>query len=135
MLPFIIGLFMILHGLVHLLYMAQSQRIFELAPGLTWPDGSWLFARLVGNEPTRIIASVLLVVVALLFVAGGVGIFVKQTWWRMSVILASCISILIYLLMWDGAMGKLDQKGGIAILINAVILAALLIFNWPAFEF
>jgi hypothetical protein len=120
---FVIAIFVILHGLVHLLYFAQSRRIFELAPGLTWPDGSWFFARLVSNETTRHIASVLLVIVALLFVGGGVGIFIEQGWWRMCLILASSVSILIYLLMWDGAMGKLDQKGGIAILINLAILA------------
>jgi hypothetical protein len=34
---FIAGIFLILHGLVHLLYYGQSARRFELAPGLTWP--------------------------------------------------------------------------------------------------
>jgi len=34
---FILGIFFILHGLVHLLYAGQSLRLFELRPGMTWP--------------------------------------------------------------------------------------------------
>ena len=46
----IFGVFLMLHGLVHLLYLGQSQRFFELQPGMTWPDGpgrsrdSWAMA-------------------------------------------------------------------------------------------
>jgi hypothetical protein len=31
------GIFFLLHGLVHLLYAGQSLRFFELRPGMTWP--------------------------------------------------------------------------------------------------
>ena len=37
----IFGIFIILHGLVHLLYFGQSTRYFELQPGMVWPDGAW----------------------------------------------------------------------------------------------
>lgn len=40
------GIFLILHALVHLLYAGQSRRFFELRPGMTWPDGSWAFSNL-----------------------------------------------------------------------------------------
>ncbi len=36
MLQFIFSVFLMLHGLVHLLYFGQSARRFELKPGLTW---------------------------------------------------------------------------------------------------
>ncbi len=39
----VVGVFLILHGLVHLLYAGQALRYFELRPGMTWPDASWLF--------------------------------------------------------------------------------------------
>jgi hypothetical protein len=44
-------------------------------------------------------------------------------------------SSLIYLLFWDAGFQHLDNKGGIGILINLAILAALLVFRWPAFDF
>ncbi len=37
MLRFIAGAFIVLHGLVHLLYAGQSRRLFELRPGMVWP--------------------------------------------------------------------------------------------------
>ena len=40
MLNIVIGVFIILHGLVHMLYFGQSRKFFELQPGMTWPDGS-----------------------------------------------------------------------------------------------
>ena len=40
MLKIFFAVFLILHGLVHLLYLGQSAGTFELQPGLNWPDGS-----------------------------------------------------------------------------------------------
>jgi hypothetical protein len=74
LLRFIVGLFLILHGLVHLLYAGQSWRLFELQPGMTWPDGSWAFSRLLGDQPARILAGISCVVVASGFTAGGIAL-------------------------------------------------------------
>jgi hypothetical protein len=74
----IVALFLLLHGLVHLLYVGQSRRIFELQPGMVWPDGSWFFSRLFGDEPTRLLANVLLLLATLGFIAGSLAIFARQ---------------------------------------------------------
>jgi len=129
------GIFIVLHGLVHLLYFGQSAKYFELQPGMTWPDGSWAFSRLFGEIGIRNLASVLLALTAFVFVAGGIGIFTKQAWWRPVILAAAVFSSLIYLLFWDGGWGRLDNKGGVGILINLAILAALLVFRWPKLEF
>lgn len=129
------GIFFILHGFVHLLYFGQSARYFELQPGMVWPDGSWAFSRLLGDSATRNLTSVLLVLAAIGFVAGGIGIFVKQAWWRPAIVITSIFSSVLYLLFWDGGLQHLDNKGGVGILINLAILAALLVFHWPKFEF
>lgn len=71
MLSFFIGIFIVLHGLVHLLYFGQSRRLFELRPGMDWPDGSWLFSRLFSDETTRTLASVSYIIAAIGFVVGG----------------------------------------------------------------
>jgi hypothetical protein len=68
-------------------------------------------------------------------VAGGIGIFAEQGWWRPVVVGAAVFSIALYLLFWNGRMENLDGQGGIALLINLAILAAVLILQWPDFEF
>lgn len=135
MLSILFGVFFMLHGMVHLLYFGQSARYFELQPGMAWPDGSWIFSRLLGDGTTRNLASILLVLAAVGFVIGGIGIFAKQAWWRPTIIVVAIFSSAIYVLFWDSGWGHLDNKGGIGVLINLAILAALLIFQWPKFEF
>jgi uncharacterized membrane protein YphA (DoxX/SURF4 family) len=131
MIRIILGAFLVLHGLVHLLYFGQSQRIFELQPGMVWPDGSWAFSRFLGEATTRNLASILLILAAIGLVVGGIGIFAKQAWWRPVVVGVAAFSAVFYLLFWDGALQNLDNKGWIGILINLVILAAVLVFQWP----
>lgn len=135
MIRIIFALFIVLHGLVHLLYFGQSARYFELQPGMAWPDGAWAFSRLLGDGTTRMLAGILLVLATVGFVAGGAGILLNQAWWRPAVVAVAAFSVLIYLLLWDGALQNLDNKGWIGILINVAILSAVLIFQWPKFEF
>lgn len=120
------GIFLVLHGLVHLLYFGQSARYFELQPGMVWPDGAWTFSAFAGDKTIRWLASVLLVVAAIGFVAGGAGVLLQQTWWRPVVVSAAVFSTVIYILLWDGKLQKLHDKGGVGILINIVILVVLL---------
>jgi len=131
MLRILFGIFIVLHGLVHLLYFGQSARYFELQPGMVWPDGSWAFAKLLGEGRTRNLASALLVLAAIGFVIGGIGIFLKQAWWRPTVVAAAIFSSVIYILFWDGGWQRLDNKGGIGILINLATLAVVLKWEPP----
>jgi hypothetical protein len=128
MIRIIIGVFVVLHGLVHLLYLGQSFRYFELQPEMVWPDGSWAFSKILGDGTTRMVAAVFLVVAAIGFMAGGLGILFTQAWWRPMVAGAAAFSAVVFLLFWDGKMQQLDDKGGVGLLINLAILVALLIF-------
>ena len=40
---FVVGIFLILHGIVYLLYFGHSMRLFELRPGLLWPEAAWRY--------------------------------------------------------------------------------------------
>lgn len=131
MLRILSGVFLMMHAVVHLLYLGQSSRMFELQTGMKWPDGSWLFARLLGNEPTRVLASVILFLVALALMAGALGLFLTQAWWRPVVVCAAALSAIAYFLLWDGAMQDLPGKGAVGVLISLAILVAVLIFRWP----
>lgn len=132
---FIVGVFIVLHGLVHLLYSGQSWRLFELQPGMVWPDGSWAFSKLLGDETTKLLASILYALAAISFVAGGIGILVKQAWWRPAAIGSAIFSAIIVILFWNGRMQKLNDQGLIALFINVAILVALLVLRWPSVGF
>ena len=135
MIKVIAGVILVLHGLVHLLYFGQSARMFELQPGLTWPDGAWAFSRLLGEEGNRRLASALMILAAAGFVIGAVGIFFGQPWWRTAVIVPAAFSAVIYILFWNGRWQHLDSQGGVGILIELAILVAVLVFRWPRFDF
>jgi hypothetical protein len=132
---FIVGIFLVLHGLVHLLYVAHSRRLLELGPEMDWPDGSWAFSKLLGDEATRLLASITYVLATLGFVAGGIGLFAGQAWWRPMVVTAAAFSGAIVLLFWDGKVQRLTDQGAIAVLINGAILIAVLVLRWPSFGF
>jgi uncharacterized membrane protein YphA (DoxX/SURF4 family) len=135
MLRIVLGIFMVLHGLVHLLYYGQSRGLFELQRGMVWPEGAWAFSRLLGDSTTRWLASAACIVAAVGFVAGGAGILAGQAWWHPAIVGAAAFSTAIFVLFWDGSLHKLDNQGAIAILINLAILIAVLILHWPAFGF
>ena len=132
MVRIVFGIFLILHGLVHLLYYGQSARRFELQPGLLWPDGSWAFSKLLGEGATRSLAGILLILVAVGFIAGGIGLFIQQAWWRPVVIGKATFSSALFILFWDGGTRALDQKGAVGLLINLAILAVLIFLHWPS---
>jgi hypothetical protein len=135
MIKVIAGVFLILHALVHLLYFGQSARLFELKPGMQWPDGAWIFSKLLGDHTTRTLAIAFCILAAAGFILGAAGIFFSQPWWRTITIASGVFSIVLYILFWNGRLQQLDSQGGVGILIDAVILAAIIVFRWPKFSF
>lgn len=133
MIKILFGIFIVLHGLVHLLYMGQSARFFELQPGMVWPDNAWAFSALVGMKTTRKIANTCLILSALLFAIGGAGLLARQDWWRLVATSAAIVSSAIFFLLWDGTFKKLPDQGWVGILINLAILAVIFLFKWPKF--
>ncbi len=129
----IFGGFLVLHGLVHLLYLGQSARQFELQPGMIWPDGSWAFSKLIGDGDTRTLASIFCILAAAGFVIGGAGIFFGQSWWRIAVIASATFSGILYTLFWNGQLQQLHNQGAIGLLIDGAILVAVLGLQWPQF--
>ena len=135
MIRIIVGIFFVLHGLVHLLYFGQSSRLFELQPGMVWPDGSWAFSALLGENPTRNLASITCILAALGFVISGVGVFISQSWWRNAVLVSAIFSGILYILFWNGRLQHLDGQGAVGLLIDVAILVSVLVLRWPKFAF
>lgn len=132
---FVFGIFILLHSLVHILYFGQSAKFFELKPGMVWPDGSWVFSRLLGDGVARNLASILLILAAIGLVVGGIGILVSQAWWRPVVVGGAIFSSVVFILFWNGRMQNLDGQGGIGLLIDIAILLAVLLLRWPQLGF
>jgi hypothetical protein len=98
---------------------------------MIWPDGAWALSSFLQGQAIRTLASTVLVSAAGIFVAGGIGLLLMQTWWQPVIIIAAVFSSAIFILFWDGVMQNLGNKGLFGIVINLAILAAVLLFEWP----
>ena len=127
----VFGIFVALHGVVHLLYFGHTARYFELKPGLTWPVGSWVFSHWSAEGGVRVLVSVLLVLAGIGFIASGIGILTSQIWWRPVIIAIAILSSLIYILFWNGRMQNLDGQGVVGVLINVLLLVIVVLVHWP----
>jgi hypothetical protein len=130
----IFGIFLILHGVVHLLYMGQSTRLFELTPGLIWPDGAVLLSKLFTTETVRLIATVSLIISAAGFIVGGILFFFDQSWWKTIIIAISIFSSILYLISWDGNMQSIHDKGAVGILLNVLIIIGISAWQYVKFK-
>ena len=135
MLRFVISLFIVLHGLVHLWYFTLSQRLVEFKPEMGWSGRSWIFTNFLGDSTTRSLASVLYVLATIAFVVSGIGFLVRAEWWRPVLVGSAVFSAVIILLLWDGGLQLLVNKGLIGFTISVMILIALLLLKWPSAAF
>lgn len=124
-----IGILIILHGLIHLLYFGQSMRFFELQPKMVWPDDSWLFSKLLNVKTLRMVTGILCIMAAIGFVISGAGVIFSPKWCLLLTTGVVVFSDLIFILFWDGRWHNLANQGGYSFLINAVILIALFILK------
>ena len=131
----VFGIFIVLHGIVHLLYFGQSARYFELKPGLSWPDASWVFSRIISDGTARFLVSMLLVLAGFGFIASGFGILISQGWWKPLMITIAILSVVIFVFFWNGQGQNLDAQGGIGILIDVWLLIMVLLVHWPKVGF
>jgi hypothetical protein len=120
----ILGLFLVAHGLVHAaMWLAPPPRGGDGVP--FDPKHSWLLSSLVNDEAVRILSIVLATTAAIGFVGGGVGLLAHQGWWRLPVIGAAAVGLVLiglYFHPWLSA--------GLG--LEAAILLSLLWANWPS---
>jgi hypothetical protein len=125
----LLGIFILLHGLVHMWYVTLSQGWVEFQSNMGWTGKSWMFTNLLGNEVVRLIATIFYGLSTIAFLLAGVGIFARQDWSRLWMIAASIISTITILVFWDGNLSMLVEKGALGLLINIGILVAILLFG------
>jgi hypothetical protein len=127
----IFGIFLVLHGLVHLLYFAVSRSLVDIKL-VGWPERSWAFSHLFGTSTTRSLASAVYVLTTVLFVVSGIGVLFRASWWNPLLIGTAIFSSATFILFWDGKSQKLPDKGFVGVLINLLILGAVYLINTSA---
>ena len=109
------------HGLGHILFLAPLLGIADW--GQT--TRSWL----LGDGWVAKGAGSLIWLVAIVgFTAVAIGLYRMTEWWRTVAVVAAAVSTLGLLLFWANPTSSPVIS---ALLFNLLVLAALLIFNWP----
>ena len=121
------GIFIILHGLVHIWYVVLSFQWVEFQPEMGWNGKSWLFSTFIPQATLRSIAGVIFIIATIAFVISGIGIFLKADWLNTVILGTALFSSLALILFWDGKLVMLVQKGLIGLIINLIIIALVLI--------
>lgn len=122
-----VALFLAAHGLVHLLYVGISQGWVEDAEAMGWNGRSWLLSRLLPEATVLNLGSALYVVVTAGFVVGAVG-YLLGTGWATSVLVgAAALSTATIVVMWDGSLAKVVDKGLLGVVIDVAVVAWLLV--------
>ncbi len=132
MLHIMVGVFLILHGVVHLWYVVMARGLVAADANTVWNGKSWLFTKPFGDQVTMALATVVHLVTTFLFMLAGTGLIVQQSWWGPCAVAAALLSIAGIVGFWDGKPDHPIEKGLLGIVIDVAVLVAVLYFEWPA---
>ncbi|HEX6230809.1 MAG TPA: hypothetical protein VF029_03775 [Actinomycetota bacterium] len=124
MLRIVVGLFLIAHGLVHLLYLGPRPEDDPRFPFV--PEDRW-FARAVGLEPggAKAVAGGIAIACALVLLVSGIALFVDADLWEPTAAIGAVISLVVLLLFFHRWLL-------IGIAIDVAILASVWSLHVPA---
>ena len=124
MLRIVAGLFLIAHGLVHLLYFApppEDDPRYPFVPGDRW------FARALGLQTgtAKAVAGTIAVICAIAFAVSGIALLANAAVWEPAAVIGSGISVVLFALFFHRWL-----VFGIA--IDLAIIASVLSWHVPA---
>lgn len=122
----LLGSFFILHGLVHVWYVTLIQGWVTLEAEMGWTGSSWLLGDILDSPILSTLTTSLLALSALGFVSSGIGLLGETAWTRTLLWISSLLSALTLLVIWDGGLEKIVEKGLIGLLINLVVILVLI---------
>lgn len=130
---FIFSLFVLLHGLAHLVYTAMARGLIpatESQPDLT--GSSWLLSDWLDTQAIRNFGALSFAILALLFAGVAGGLWLRQSWAAQSLIVAAFLSSVFLVVFWDGNFKDLASKSIVGLLINLGFLLAFYLFRYPS---
>jgi hypothetical protein len=128
MIAVLFGLFIVLHGLVHIWYVILAQKLVAFQPEMGWTGQSWILTTRLGDATTRFWASLFYSFAAISMVMSGVGVMLLSGWYRPALLSSILLSSIILLVFWDGSPDKIVQKGLLGFIINGLILTTMVMF-------
>jgi hypothetical protein len=124
----LLGVFLGLHGLIHLGYAAPAPADPNYPFRL---NQSWLITNLgINAQAVRSLGMLLSVITVICFVLSGLatlGIVVPQNWWQPLTLLASVTSLALLILFWHSWLV-------LGVLIDVALLVVLLWAGWQPFS-
>ncbi len=127
----IIGLMLILHGLISSTFLFYIETPPD--PGVGWDGTSWLLTGILDAGIIQILGTILWSLTALLFIIAGIALFMMREQWRLLDIFAALVSLLAYVLFWNG-LAPVPMYYILGPVISVVTLVALVIVRWPPDE-
>ncbi|MBI9051390.1 MAG: hypothetical protein JEZ00_18340 [Anaerolineaceae bacterium] len=124
------GIFMLLHGLVHIWYIVLSRQWVAFTPEMGYSGQSWLLSKPLGDGSTRLLASLLYGLSTVVMVIAAISILCNGGWMRPWLIIGSICSAMTILICWDGSFERIIEKGLIGFLINIVSIGLALGNSW-----
>jgi hypothetical protein len=123
----VVALVIMVHGIGHVLFLAPCLGITQ------WGQSahSWLLTKTLGDVATRVIGSLLWLVVILGFMAAGIGLLGQFAWWRTLAVASAGVSLLSLGLFASGISTQpvLSAAG-----MDIAILVALVWIHWPSVD-
>jgi hypothetical protein len=123
----VVALVIMVHGIGHVLFLAPCLGITQ------WGQSahSWLLTKTLGDVATRVIGSLLWLVVIVGFLAAGIGLLGQFAWWRTLAVASAGGSLLALVLFASGSSTQplLSAAG-----MDIAILVALVWIHWPSVD-
>lgn len=129
----LIGIFLVLHGLVHLWFVVLLQKwlpqnAMNDVAARGWNGESWLLTGALGDPTARLVGTVIFVIATVAFIVGGIAYMTGQSWSPPLLITSAVISALAILMFWDGRFEFLVEKGAIGVAINVGVVLGFALF-------
>jgi uncharacterized membrane protein YphA (DoxX/SURF4 family) len=124
MLRILVGLFLIAHGGVHLMYLGPRPENDPSYPFV--PEDRWI-ARLMGLKPrgAKVVAAALAVACAAVLLVSGIALFADAGLWKPMAAVGSLISLVLLLLLFHPWLM-------IGVAIDVVIVASVWSWHVPS---
>ncbi len=121
----VVALVILAHGIGHVLFLAPCLGFAQWGQSAQ----SWLLTGLLGDTVTRLLGSLLWLVVIVGFAAAGVGLLGQYAWWRTLAVASAGVSLLALILFFSGSNAQPVLSAAV---MDVAILVALVWIHWPS---
>ena len=119
------------HGLITSTFLFYIED--PMGEGVGWNGSSWLLTGTLDSQLVQISGTMLWATSVITFVLAGIAVFTMRKQWRLVDIIASIVSLVAYILFWNG-LEPVPEYWILGPVISVVTFVALVIVRWPPDE-